>query len=61
MSDDTRLADGAYILVYVRSRFWGERVGDGSERTPYVRDPATVSVAKSLFRGEPIDPAPLAE
>jgi len=45
------LAQGAYILVYVRERFWGDRVGDGSERAPYQRDPHTVEVAKALFRG----------
>ena len=24
----------AYVLVYVRTRFWGDSVGDGSECTP---------------------------
>ena len=51
--DGTQLSRGAYILVYVRMRFWGESVGDGSERTPYLRDPETVDVARSRFRGEP--------
>ena len=51
---DESLAQGAYILVYVRERFWGDRVGDGSECTPYQRDPQTVEVAKALFRGEAV-------
>ena len=46
---------GAYILVYVRAGFWGDAVGDGSECTPYARDPRTVDVAKSFFRGKPVE------
>jgi ubiquitin C-terminal hydrolase len=46
------LAAGVYGLVYVRTRFWGAGVGDGSESTPYARDPFSESVAKARFRGE---------
>ena len=28
-------------------------MGDGSERTPYARDAATVEVARRYFRGQP--------
>ena len=49
----TPLGVGCYVLVYVRDRFWGEGVGDGSERTPYVRDSASVSAAKRFFRQRP--------
>ena len=46
-----RLQADAYVLVYVRTRFWSDRVGDGSERTPYLRDRASVEVARRYFRG----------
>ena len=46
-----RLQADAYVLVYVRTRFWNEGVGDGSERTPYLRDRASVEVARRYFRG----------
>ena len=48
-----RLRADAYVLVYVRTRFWSDSVGDGSERTPYARDSATVEVARRYFRGQP--------
>ena len=50
----TSLSRGVYFLVYVRSRFWGDAVGDGSECTPYLRDAQSVAVAKSRFRGDPV-------
>ena len=49
-----RLKRDAYVLVYVRTRFWGDRVGDGSESTPYLRDGATLDVARRFFRGRPV-------
>ena len=42
----------AYLLAYTRVKFWGDAVGDGSEATPYVRDPESVRVAKASFRGD---------
>ena len=47
-----QLKAGVYILVYVRTRFWNDGVGDGSERTPYERDGATLEVAQRYFRGQ---------
>ena len=47
----------AYVLVYVRTRFWSDSVRDGSECTPYLRDRATVEVAGRYFRGRPALPA----
>jgi len=49
----TTLGVGAYIVCYVRVRFWGDAVGDGSDRVPYQRDSQTVDVAKASFRGKP--------
>ena len=46
-----RLQADAYVLVYVRSRFWSDGVGDGSERTPYLRDRTSLAVARRYFRG----------
>ncbi len=54
-----RLKRDAYVLVYVRTRFWGVDVGDGSESTPYLRDGATLDVARRFFRGRPVLAAPL--
>ena len=51
---ESTLAVGCYVLVYVRTRFWGDGVGDGSERTPYLRDTETVNVAKRFFRYHPV-------
>ena len=50
----TSLGVGCYVLVYVRDRFWGAGVGDGSERTPYLRDSASVDAAKRFFRQRPV-------
>ena len=47
---NTTLSVGCYVLVYVRSRFWSDEVGDGSERTPYLRDADTVDEARRFFR-----------
>ena len=52
--DGSSVGFGAYILCYVRLGFWGDAVGDGSERTPYARDVRTVDVAKSMFRGKSV-------
>ena len=46
-----RLQADAYVLVYVRTRSWNDRVGDGSERTPYLRDRTSEEVARRYFRG----------
>jgi len=48
------IGSAAYFLVYVRTKFWGDAVGDGSESTPYKRDAEAVAVAKSRFRGEAV-------
>ncbi len=48
----SRLGVGSYVLVYVRLRYWGEGVGDGAERTPYLRDAVADAVAVTCFRGE---------
>ena len=48
-----RLQADAYILVYVRTSFWSDSVGDGIERTPYACDSATVDVARQYFLGQP--------
>jgi len=48
------LGSAVYFLVYVRTAFWGNAVGDGSERVPYRRDEGSVNVAESLFRQEPV-------
>ena len=45
-----RLQADVYVLVYVRTRFWNDRVGDGSERTPYLRDRTSEEVARRYFR-----------
>ena len=49
-----RLQADAYVLVYVRTKFWSDRVGDGSERTPYLRDRTSLAVARRYFRGRPV-------
>ena len=49
-----RLGEVVYVLVYVRERFWGDRVGDGSETTPYVRDSQAVATAKEYFRQDKV-------
>ena len=49
-----RLQADVYVLVYVRSRFWSDGVGDGSERTPYLRDRSSLEVARRYFRGRPV-------
>ena len=49
-----RLQADAYVLVYVRTKFWSDRVGDGSERTPYLRDRGSLDVARRYFRGRPV-------
>lgn len=35
----------AYVLAYVRVGFWGAAAADGSEQTPYARDPVSLKVA----------------
>ena len=54
-----RLKADAYVLVYVRTRFWSDTVGDGSERTPYLRDRMSLDVAGRYFRGRPALMAPV--
>jgi len=36
-----------YVLAYVRVGFWGDTASDGSEETPYARDPSSLSVAEA--------------
>ena len=48
----TQLGVGAYILVYTRVRFWGDGVGDGAERAPYLRDAGADAAAEMYFRGD---------
>ena len=52
--DGSKVGAGAYMLCYVRTRFWSDTVGDGSEKVPYLRDNRSVDVARSFFRGRPI-------
>ena len=49
---------GVYVAVYVRERFWGDKVGDGVEATPYLRDAVSTQLAKGQFRGEPRESQP---
>ena len=47
----------AYMLVYARVRYWSGSVGDGSESTPYARDPDSIAASQRVFRGVTRAPA----
>jgi ASC-1-like (ASCH) protein len=44
-----------YMLVYVRTRFWNNIVGDGTEDTPYARDPYSLSFLSQSNLGDSDD------
>ena len=52
--DGSTIGSGAYMMCYVRTRFWSDSVGDGSEIVPYLRDGRSDDVAQSYFRGQPV-------
>ena len=52
--DGSSVGSGAYMLFYVRTGFWSDSVGDGSERVPYLRDVQSEEVARCFFRGQPV-------
>ena len=49
------LSLAVYVVVYVRTQFWSEATGDGTEATPYLRDSGSVELSQHSFRGRAAD------